>query len=119
MSDTNEKVLEIIIELKDKIGEIHQKTSDTNTEVKLVNQRMTALEDRVEDHHSILYGDPKKGGEGGMLAKIKDQDNKIDGIGRRLDSFRSFFVLIWTGIFAIIQIAFAVLRDFFTKPRSL
>lgn len=118
MPDINERVLEIVQGLQEKISEIHQKTSDTNTEIKLLNQRMGTIEDEVNNHHSVLYGDPQRGGEGGLITKTKDQDNKINGIGNRLDSFSRFFVLIWTGIFAIIQLAFAVIKNFLANKAT-
>jgi hypothetical protein len=114
MPDNGHEILEAILEVKDQIIEISQKTSETNTEVKVISQRLLTVETRVKEHDDVLYGEAKKSGEGGLLDKIAKQDIKITGIGGRLDSFQRFFVLIWTGIFAVIQLAISVLKNFFS-----
>lgn len=77
-----------------------------------VLSKMESIETLVTKHEQLLYGDPEKMGEGGLIFKTQLQDSQITGLGKSIDYTRSTFVLIWTGIFAIIQLAFTGIKHF-------
>lgn len=108
MSGTrNGEILKAVLKTQESIGNLDKK-------VGIVINKMKVVETTVLKHEKILYGEPEKMGEGGLLFKQGLQDKKIQGLGDRVDHTRSTFVMIWTGIFAMVQVAMASIRHFFT-----
>ncbi len=79
-----------------------------------VNTKLTSVLEKVENHNKVLYGKPEEMGKGGLIHKQGEQDGKINGIGKRIDNTRSTFVMIWTGIFAMVQLSFSAIKHFFS-----
>ena len=42
----------------------------------------------VETHEKLIYGEPEKSGEGGMLVNIAKQENKVSGLGKSFDDYK-------------------------------
>ncbi len=106
MTRKNSKVLEAVLETQKTMGSLNEK-------VGVVVSKMETIETNIQKYENVLYGDPQKMGEGGLIHKQGEQDLIISGLTKRVDHLRSTFVLIWTGIFAIIQVAFSAIKHFF------
>lgn len=104
---SNGEILNAILDMKTCIGKVDSKVGIAINKMKIVEQLVTK-------HEKVLYGNPEKMGEGGLLFKQGLQDKKIYGLGKSIDNTRSTFVMIWTGIFAFIQLAFAGIKHFFS-----
>jgi len=86
----------------------------TQEAVGIILTKMETIEANIQKHENVLYGNPQEMGKGGLLYKQGEQDLIISGLTKRVDHLRSTFVMIWTGIFAIIQITFSAIKHFFS-----
>lgn len=71
-----------------------------------IEDRLDTLNGKVSKHEAVLYGIPGNLSEPGIISETLSNKRSISGFGKRLDSFRNTFALIWTGIFGVIQFLF-------------
>jgi hypothetical protein len=106
----NNQIFKAVMGMQRIIGKI-----DKNTDY--VKNKVQHIEATVIKHEQIIYGNPEKMGAGGLLHTTQEQESKITGLGSRMDYLRSTFVMIWTGIFALIQLAFSAIKHFFSGSK--
>ena len=109
MTENGDRILRVVQSLSDRINTIQLTTVETNSEVKLIKQEVTALKDQVVHNSEVLAGDPKRMGQGGLIHKQYEQDAELEAVRTELvadiekvredvKSIRGRFALIWTGI---------------------
>lgn len=97
--------IQILMEMKDSISHIDKKLDKYITMAKQTNELCIK-------HEKVLYGKPEDMGKTGLVSRTEQQEGKIKGIAKSIDNTRSTFVLIWTGIFAVIQGVIAGISHF-------
>lgn len=95
-------------------GQVLQAINGIDKKLGVVLNKMKNVENTVIKHEKLIYGKPEEMGKGGLLHKQGEQDGKIKGLGDRVDATRSTFVMIWTGIFALVQVSFSAIKHFFS-----
>ena len=98
MPDNGDAILSALKELQGQVHDVQLKSGDTNTKVAVIQQKVEAMEDRVVEHSQVLFGDPKRMGEGGLLHKQYVQDQDIDAVKKEIKSVRGRFATIWAVI---------------------
>ena len=77
MPENGEEILEAVLE-------IQKITSQTRKDVAVIKQKVETIEIIVGKHEKILYGNPEKMGEGGIIYTVQNQENKLGNIKRDL-----------------------------------
>lgn len=95
--------------------DIQKQTSETNVVLQLMKKDFDVVAETVDKHEKLLMGNPQNMGDGGIIATIKEQARSIDGLGRRIDSIRSLFAPLWTGIVAIVSALVSGLFQYFAR----
>jgi len=113
MPDNGDAILDAVNKLHDKMDDVQKTSADIQTKVSSMDQHLNTLNGTVKKHEDVLYGDPKRSGEGGLIHTTQAQEGKIKGIGKRLDNVRSTFVMIGTIVLAAMQLSISAVRHWF------
>ena len=94
--------------LFDELGKIHSCIGEVKTEVSGMKQHLGTINGTVKNLCGVVWGDPAKMGEGGLIHKQSEQDkaileveNKTVGVGKSFDGFKKN---LWLGVVALVGI---------------